>query len=117
MPRWTLARKASTLGSSQYPAAVSARISNGHDPAGMTLGRLIASYPRCSALGRSRPCSPGASARSSRLCRPPEEGVQAFLAADNARKRLQAPFETSQRHKARGYWVVTLLQTSQAFPV
>src|SRR6516225_7165404 len=97
MPRWTLARKASTLGSSQYAAAVSARISNGHDPAGMTLGRLIVSYPRL-ALRRSHPCSPDATVRSSHLCRLAGEGVRAFLAADNARRRLQAPFETSQRH-------------------
>ena len=28
------------LGSSQYPAAVSARISSGHDPVGISVGRL-----------------------------------------------------------------------------
>ena len=41
MPRPTFERKASTLGSSQYAAAVSARISRGQEPEGIMAGRVM----------------------------------------------------------------------------
>jgi hypothetical protein len=41
MPRSTFDRKASTLGSSQYAAAVPARISSGQQPAGIETGRTM----------------------------------------------------------------------------
>jgi hypothetical protein len=52
MPFWTLAKKASTLGSSQYAAAVSDRISSGHEPEGMVTARFMI---RCSSQARFLP--------------------------------------------------------------